>query len=80
MSGLEVLGGLSAVISLLDASIKIYDSAQHDIKLSATFEVVRLRLPVLLHTLEICKKKPGIKARRNNCRGLRGLGEHSGRL
>lgn len=59
MSGLEVLGGLSAVISLLDASIKIYDSAQHDIKLSATFEVVRLRLPVLLHTLEICKKNLG---------------------
>ncbi|KAJ5557284.1 TPR repeat protein [Penicillium frequentans] len=59
MSGLEVLGGISAVISLLDASIKIYDSAQHDIKLSATFEVVRLRLPILLHTLEICKKNLG---------------------
>ncbi|KAJ6114852.1 TPR repeat protein [Penicillium sp. IBT 16267x] len=59
MSGLEVLGGISAVISLLNASIKIYDSAQHDIKLSATFEVIRIRLPVLLHTLEICKKHLG---------------------
>lgn len=59
MSGLEVLGGISAIISLLDASIKIYDSAQHDIKLSATFEVVRLRLPILLHTLEICSKHLG---------------------
>ncbi|KAJ6003231.1 TPR repeat protein [Penicillium sp. IBT 35674x] len=59
MSGLEVLGGISAVISILDASIKVYDSAQHDIKLSATFEVVRLRLPILLHTLEICKRNLG---------------------
>ncbi|KAJ5760217.1 TPR repeat protein [Penicillium odoratum] len=59
MSGLDVLGGISAVIGLLDASIKIYDSAQHDIKLSATFEVIRLRLPVLLHTLEICKSHLG---------------------
>ena len=56
MSGLEVIGGISAVISILDASIKIYDSAQHDIKLSVTFEVIRNRLPVLLHTLETCKK------------------------
>lgn len=56
MSGLEVIGGISAVISLLDASIKIYDSACHDIKLPATFEVIRRRLPVLLHTLETCKR------------------------
>ncbi|EAW19385.1 TPR repeat protein [Aspergillus fischeri NRRL 181] len=55
MSGLEVIGGISAIISLLDASIKIYDSARNDIKLSATFEVVRRRLPVLLHILETCK-------------------------
>lgn len=54
-----MLGGISAIISLLDASIKIYDSAQHDIKLSATFEIVRLRLPILLHTLEICSKHLG---------------------
>lgn len=55
MSGLDVIGGISAIISLLDASIKIYDSALNDIKLSSTFEVVRRRLPVLLHTLDTCE-------------------------
>lgn len=55
MSGLDVIGGISAIISLLDASIKIYDSTRNDIKLSSTFEVVRRRLPVLLHTLETCE-------------------------
>jgi hypothetical protein len=55
MSGLDVIGGISAIISLLDASIKIYDSARNDIKLSSTFEVVRRRLPVLLHILETCE-------------------------
>lgn len=55
MSGLEVIGGISAVISLLGASIKIYDSAQNDAKLSETFEVVRRRLPVILHILQKCK-------------------------
>jgi hypothetical protein len=54
MSHLDVISGICAVISILDASIKIYDSAQHDIKLSVTFEVIRNRLPVLLHTLVTC--------------------------
>lgn len=52
MSGLEVIGGISAVISILDASVKIYDKAQKDIKLPETFKVVRRRLPIILHTLE----------------------------
>ncbi|KAJ6099708.1 TPR repeat protein [Penicillium canescens] len=55
MSVLEVIGGVSAIISILDSSIKIYDSARNDIKLSTTFEVIRRRLPVLLHTLETFK-------------------------
>ena len=50
-SGLEVIGGISAVITPFDASIKIYDSAQSDAKLSGTFEVVRRQLPVILHIL-----------------------------
>lgn len=41
-------GGISAVISLLDASIKIYDNAQYDFKLSDAFEVVRRQMPVIL--------------------------------
>lgn len=55
MSGLEVIGGISAVITLLDATIKVYDSARKDMKLSETFEVVRRRLPVILHILQTCK-------------------------
>jgi hypothetical protein len=51
----EVIGAISAVITLIDTSIKIYDSAQKDVKLSETFEVIRRRLPVILHTLKICE-------------------------
>ena len=55
MSGLEVIGAISAVISIIDASIKIYDSAQKDLKLSDTFHVVGRRLPIIRDTLETCK-------------------------
>ncbi|KAK5548612.1 hypothetical protein LTR46_011963 [Exophiala xenobiotica] len=39
MSGMEVIGAISAVISIIDASIKIYESAQKDSKLSETFKI-----------------------------------------
>jgi hypothetical protein len=55
MSGLEVIGGISAVIGIIDASIKIYNSARKDLKLSETFKVVGQRLPVVLDTLQTCK-------------------------
>lgn len=51
----EVIGAISAVITLIDTSIQFYDSAQKDIKLSETFEVVRRRLPVIRQTLATCK-------------------------
>lgn len=54
MSGLEVIGAISAVISIIDASIKLYDSAQKDLKLSETFKTVANRLPILLNTLQTC--------------------------
>jgi hypothetical protein len=54
MSGLEVIGAISAVVAILDSSIKVYDSAQKDLKLSETFKAVRSRLPVLLETLKTC--------------------------
>jgi len=57
MSVLEVISGISAVITLLDTSIKIYDSAKSDTKLSETFEVVRRRMPVILHILQRCKNE-----------------------
>ncbi|KAK5241748.1 hypothetical protein LTS06_011942, partial [Exophiala xenobiotica] len=55
MSGLEVIGGISAVIGIIDASIKIYDSARKDLKLGDTFEAVGRRLPIILDTLQTCK-------------------------
>ncbi|CAG8907052.1 unnamed protein product, partial [Penicillium egyptiacum] len=63
----EVIGAISAVITLIDTSIKIYDSALKDIKLSETFEVVRRQLPVILHTLEICESH--IKAKKDSIPG-----------
>ncbi|KOS41254.1 hypothetical protein ACN38_g7863 [Penicillium nordicum] len=61
MSGLEVIGGISAIITLLDTSIKFYDSTRNDVKLPKTFESVRNRLPVLLHILQTCQNdlEPG---------------------
>ena len=55
MSGLEVIGGISAVVSIIDASIKIYNSARKDLKLSEAFEAVGHRLPIILDTLQTCK-------------------------
>ena len=55
MSGLEVIGGISAIIGIIDASIKIYDSARKDAKLPETFQTVGRRLPVILDTLQTCK-------------------------
>ncbi|KAE8341959.1 hypothetical protein BDV24DRAFT_162839 [Aspergillus arachidicola] len=54
MSGVELLGVLSAVITLLDATTKLYH-ARKDIRLSETFEVAARRLPVLLHILQTFK-------------------------
>jgi hypothetical protein len=55
MSGPEVIGGISGVISIIDASIKIYDSARRDLRLGDTFEVVGRRLPIILNTLQTCE-------------------------
>jgi hypothetical protein len=57
MSGLEVIGSISAIITLLDVSIKIYDNARNDIKLPETFESVGRRLPIILQILQTCKNK-----------------------
>ena len=55
MSGVEVIGAISAVIGIIDACVKIYDRAQIDVKLSQTFRVVARRLPLLADTLPTCK-------------------------
>lgn len=56
MSGLEVIGGISAIIAIIDASIVIYKGARKDLKLSDAFEVTGRRLPIILDTLQTCKK------------------------
>lgn len=45
MSGLEVIGGIGAVIGIIDASVKIWDKAQRDIQPPETFKIVARRLP-----------------------------------
>lgn len=55
MSGLELIGGISAIIGIIDASIKIYDRARKDLKLSESFQAVGRRLPIILDTLQTCK-------------------------
>lgn len=54
MSGLEVIGGISAVIAIIDGSVKVWDSARKDIKFSKTFEIVANQLPILRDTLQTC--------------------------
>jgi N-terminal domain on NACHT_NTPase and P-loop NTPases len=54
MSGLEVLGGISAVIAIIDGSVKVWESARKDLKFSATFETVGNRLPILRDILQTC--------------------------
>ncbi|ERF72615.1 hypothetical protein EPUS_05669 [Endocarpon pusillum Z07020] len=54
MSGLEVLGGISAVIAIIDGSVKIWESARKDLKFSETFETVGDRLPILRDILQTC--------------------------
>lgn len=54
MSGLEVVGGISAVITVIEASIKVYQGARSDAKLPETFRAVADRLPLLLSTLQTC--------------------------
>ena|SRR5271156_6303288 len=55
MSGLEVIGCTFAVIGIIDTSIKIYNGAWKDLKLSGTFETVRSQLPIILNSLQTRK-------------------------
>ncbi|KAI9877083.1 MAG: hypothetical protein M1823_007164 [Watsoniomyces obsoletus] len=55
VSGTEVIGAISAVVGIIEASIEVYDSARKDLKLSYTFTTVGRRLPIILDTLQMCK-------------------------
>ncbi|KAK2874987.1 hypothetical protein FQN49_001887, partial [Arthroderma sp. PD_2] len=52
---MEVVSGISAVIGIIDASVKIYNNARKDMKLPETFEVVGCQLPIILDTLQSYK-------------------------
>jgi N-terminal domain on NACHT_NTPase and P-loop NTPases len=54
MAGLEVLGGIGAVIAIIDGSVKVWESARKDLKFSETFETVGNRLPILRDILQPC--------------------------
>ncbi|KAL4933494.1 uncharacterized protein BDV17DRAFT_287153 [Aspergillus undulatus] len=51
---MEVIGGISAVIGLLDTSIELFKRTQKDLKLSETIETVGRQLPIIRNTLEGC--------------------------
>lgn len=55
MSGLEVIGSITAVISIIDASVKIYDSTRKDIKLSKILDTVERKLSLILDIPKIYK-------------------------
>ncbi|KAJ5442003.1 hypothetical protein N7445_005010 [Penicillium cf. griseofulvum] len=59
MSGVEVIGAISAVISLIETSINIYNSARKDLELPETFAAVGSRLPVIINILQTCKDDLG---------------------
>jgi hypothetical protein len=52
----EIISLLSGIITLIEAPIKLYDSAQKDIELCETLGVVRRRLPIILDTLATCRE------------------------
>jgi hypothetical protein len=80
MSGVEVIGAISAVIGILDASVKIYNSAQKDLKLSETFEAVGNRLPILLDTLQTCESHRPTDSKLSSGERLRSLEKDLGRM
>lgn len=53
----EVVGSISAVIGIIDFSIRCYNDRRKDLKLSETFEVVIKRLPVISDTLRTAQTK-----------------------
>jgi N-terminal domain on NACHT_NTPase and P-loop NTPases len=54
MSGIEVLGGIGAVIAIIDGSVKVCEGARKDAKLGMTFETVGNQLPILRDILQTC--------------------------
>lgn len=52
MSGLEVVGGISAVLAILEVMIKIYKVTDNAAGLRKAYRVVNTQLPAVLSTLK----------------------------
>lgn len=52
MSGAEVIGVISGIIAIVDATIKIYSAANDASGLPEAFRDVALRLPLVSKTLQ----------------------------
>lgn len=52
MSGAEVLGIISAVISIVEATIKVYNAAKDEVGLPPNFKTVATKLPLISKLLE----------------------------
>lgn len=53
MSGAEVVGLLSAIIGIIDASVKVYDAFKSATGVPSSFHDVALRLPLAQDTLQM---------------------------
>lgn len=56
MSGAEVIGVISGIIAIVDATVKVYDAATDASGLPETFRDVRMRLPLVQETLQTARK------------------------
>ncbi|KAM7203445.1 hypothetical protein V8F20_004039 [Naviculisporaceae sp. PSN 640] len=55
MSGAEVIGLISAVVGIIDATLKIYNAARDAQGLPDEFRVVAERLPLVKNTLQVAR-------------------------
>lgn len=56
MSGAEVVGLISAIIGIIDATLKVYSAARDAQGLPDEFRVVTERLPLVKNTLQVAEK------------------------
>ncbi|KAF4634407.1 hypothetical protein G7Y89_g3703 [Cudoniella acicularis] len=59
MSGIEVIGLISAIIGIIDGASKLYDAIENSSKLPQAFREVVQRLPLVRDTLESLQKCEG---------------------
>ena len=56
MSGLDAISTLATIITIIDASVRVFDRVQKDVKLPEAFQIIGSRLPIILHTLQTCEE------------------------